>query len=147
MPARKRRILVNDNGESIKRAVGHKPEYWSVETDDRFSVFITTDGGSWAIIEGSTAVLIPDDIMTLICDTKQMHDKITAEGRTLIANKGPTETRAKNERKPRQRLDLGKVVALANGGWTVDEILDECEMDGVKTTREQIERIVRYGRD
>ena len=147
MPARKRRILVCDHGEAIKKAVSHKPEYWSIETDERFSVFITTDGESWAIIEGSTAVKIPNDIMTLICETKEMYDAITEEGRTLISNKGPTETRAKNERKPKKRLDLGKVVALANGGWTVDQILDECEMDGVKTTREQIERIVRYGRD
>lgn len=147
MPARKRRIVANSNGEAIKRQVAHKPEYWSIETDDHFSVFITTDGSNWAIIEGSTAVMIPDDILSLVCETKQMYDRIMAEGRTLKSNRGPGDVRTKDERIGKAPVDRGKVLALWEGGWSIDRIYKECEMDGVSTTKREIERIIKHGRD
>ena len=147
MPARKRRIVANNNGEAIKRQVAHKPEYWSIETDDHFSVFITTDGANWAIIEGSTAVMIPDDILGLICETKQMSDRLMDEGRTLRSNRGPADMRSKDERAMKAPIDRGKALALWEGGWTIDDIYKECEMDGVKTTKKEIERIIKNGRD
>lgn len=147
MPARKRRILIRDDGERLKKQIAHKAEYWSVETDEWFSIFITTDGNSWAVIEGNTAVCIPNETMDLLVDTKRMYDEQREAGRSLAAYRGAENKRAKNDRKAAIRLDIGKVLALADGGWTIEDIYKECEMDGMKVTKEQIERIVKYGRD
>ena len=147
MPARKRRILVNDDGERIKRAIGNKKEYWSIESDGWFSVLIATDGEFWTVIEGATAILIPYDVMNLICETKQMYEEQIASGRHLQAYLGPTGERGKNERKIVVPLDEGKVRSLRKAGWSIDKILKEVRMDGTKTSREEIERVLKDGRD
>lgn len=147
MPPRKRRILVRDDGELLKKTIGHHADYWSVETDERFSVFISTDGQFWAIIEGATAVLIPEEILKLIIDTRAMYREQLAQGRVLRPKLGAQGLRGQQEKKKRQPIDKGKVLALWNGGWTVEQILDDIRVESAGATEEQIVEVIRNGRN
>ena len=146
MPPRKRRILVRDDGELLKKTIGHHADYWSVETDERFSVFISTDGQFWAIIEGATAVLIPEEIMKLIIDTRAMYREQLKQGRVLRPKLGAQGLRGQQEKKKRQPIDGGKVMALWDGGWTVEEILDDIRVESADATEEEIVGVIRNGR-
>lgn len=146
MPPRKRRILVRDDGELLKKTIGHHADYWSVETDERFSVFISTDGQFWAIIEGSTAVLVPEEILQLIIDTRAMYQEQLAQGRVLRPKLGAQGLRGQQEKKKRQPIDAGKVMALWDGGWTVEQILEDIRVESADATEEQIIGVIRNGR-
>ncbi len=146
MPPRKRRILVRDDGELLKKTIGHHADYWSVETDERFSVFISTDGQFWAIIEGATAVLIPEEILKLIIDTRAMYREQLKQGRVLRPKLGAQGLRGQQEKKKRQPIDAGKVMALWDGGWTVEQILEDIRIDSADATEEQIVGVIRNGR-
>lgn len=146
MPPRKRRILVRDDGELLKKTIGHHADYWSVETDERFSVFISTDGQFWAIIEGATAVLIPEEILKLIIDTRAMYREQLKQGRELRPKLGAQGLRGQQEKKKRQPIDAGKVMALWDGGWTVEQILEDIRIDSADATEEQIVGVIRNGR-
>lgn len=146
MPPRKRRILVRDDGELLKKTIGHHADYWSVETDERFSVFISTDGEFWAIIEGATAVLIPEEVLKLIIDTRAMYQEQLEKGRVLRPKLGAQGLRGQQEKKKRQPIDKGKVLALWDGGWTVEQILDDIRVDSADATEEQIVGVIRNGR-
>ena len=146
MPPRKRRILVRDDGELLKKTIGHHADYWSIETDERFSVFISTDGQFWAIIEGATAVLIPEEILKLIIDTRAMYREQLKQGRVLRPKLGAQGLRGQQEKKKRQPIDAGKVMALWDGGWTVEQILEDIRVESADATEEQIVGVIRNGR-
>ena len=146
MPPRKRRIMVRDDGELLKKAIGHHADYWSIETDERFSVFISTDGDFWAIIEGATAVLIPEPIMKLIIETRAMYFEQMSKGRVLRPKVGAQGMRGQQEKKKRQPIDKGKVLALWDGGWTIEQILADIRVESADATEEEILEVIRNGR-
>ena len=147
MPPRKRRILVRDDGELLKKTISHHADYWSIETDERFSVFISTDGEFWAIIEGATAVLIPEGIMKLIIETRAMYFEQMSKGRVLRPKVGAQGMRGQQEKKKHQPLDKGKILALWDGGWTVEQILEDIRVESADATEEQIIEVIRNGRN